>query len=225
MEGDRPCPLAIPEDKVTLYCKVLYLSQPGEADVSTPMREQQDYAKETLAYIRQTMESASTFTAVSGWGMMAVGAIGLIAAGLVWRIGVPTNLHVWLSAAVLSIVTAGVSTATKARILDAPLWSGALRKIVWVMAPVLTAGAVLTYALAMEGDRHLLPGAWLALYGAGVTAGGVFSVRALRGMGVLFLVLGVIALLAPRVGLLLLAIGFGGLHLGFGAYIVKRHGG
>ena len=209
----------------TLYRKVLYLSQPGEAAVSTPMHEQQDYAKETLAYIRQTMESASTFTAVSGWGMMTVGAIGLIAAGLVWRMGAPTDLSVWLSAAVLSIVTAGVSTATKARILNAPLWSGALRKIVWVMAPALTAGAVLTYTLAMEGDRHLLPGTWLALYGAGVTAGGVFSVRALRGMGVLLLVLGVIALLAPRVGLLFLAVGFGGLHLGFGAYIVKRHGG
>src|SRR3970282_750567 len=182
-------------------------------------------AKETLAYIRQTMESASTFTAVSGWGMLVVGASGLIGARLVCAIGAPAVLRVWLSAAVLSIVTAGVSTATKARILNAPLWSGALRKIVWVMAPALTAGAVLTYTLAMEGERHLLPGTCLALYGAGVTAGGVFSVRALRGMGVLLLVLGVIALLAPRVWLLFLAVGFGGLHLGFGAYIVKRHGG
>jgi hypothetical protein len=186
---------------------------------------EQDYAKETLAYIRQTMESASTFTAVSGWGLTVVGAIGLAAAGLAWRLGTPTSLTVWLSAAALSVVTAGVSTAAKARILEAPLWSGVLRKIVWVMAPVLTAGAVLTYVLAVEGDRHLLPGTWLALYGAGVTAGGVFSVRALRVMGPLFLLMGVIALLAPGVGLALLAIGFGGLHLGFGAYIVKRHGG
>jgi hypothetical protein len=189
------------------------------------MREQQDYAKETLAYIRQTMESASTFTAVSGWGLMAVGAIGLIAAGLAWRLGMPVSLRVWVSAAVLSSITAGLSTAAKSRILNAPLWSGALRKIVWVMAPALTAGAVLTYALWIENARHLLPGTWLALYGAGVTAGGVFSVRALRGMGLLFLALGVIALLAPATGLLFLAIGFGGLHLGFGAYIVKRHGG
>ncbi len=193
--------------------------------MSTPIREQQDYAKETLAYIRQTMESASTFTAVSGWGLVAVGAIGLIAAALAWRIGMPNSLRVWLTAAVLSSITAGVSTAAKSRILNAPLWSGALRKIVWVMAPAMTAGAVLTYALWMAGVRQLMPGTWLALYGAGVTAGGVFSVRALRGMGVLFLALGVVALLAPRLGLLLLAIGFGGLHLGFGAYIAKRHGG
>ncbi len=189
------------------------------------MREQQDYAKETLAYIRQTMESASTFTAVSGWGLIAVGAIGLIAAGLAWSLGMPQSLRVWLSAAVLSGLTAGVSTAAKSRILNAPLWSGALRKIVWVMAPALTAGAALTYALWIEGARHLMPGTWLALYGAGVTAGGVFSVRALRGMGLSFLGLGVLALLAPRLGLLFLAIGFGGLHFGFGAYIVKRHGG
>jgi hypothetical protein len=189
------------------------------------MREQQDYAKETLAYIRQTMESASTFTAVSGWGLMSVGGIGLVAAGLAWRLGMPESLRVWLSAAVLSCVVAGLSTAAKSRLLEAPLWSGALRKIVWVMAPALTAGAVLTYTLWIEHVGHLLPGTWLALYGAGVTAGGVFSVRALRGMGLLFLALGVIALLAPSTGLLLLAVGFGGLHLGFGAYIVKRHGG
>ena len=189
------------------------------------MREQQDYAKETLAYIRQTMESASTFTAVSGWGLIAVGAIGLIAGGLAWGLEMPVSLRVWLSAAVLSSITAGVSTAAKSRILNAPLWSGALRKIVWVMAPALTAGAALTYALWITNVRHLLPGTWLALYGAGVAAGGLFSVRALRGMGLLFLALGVIALLAPSTGLLCLALGFGGLHLGFGAYIVQRHGG
>jgi hypothetical protein len=189
------------------------------------MYEERDYAKQTLAYIRQTMESASTFTAVSGWGLVAVGAIGLAAAGLAWRVGNPASVRVWLSAAGLSIITAGASTAGKARRLQTPLWSGALRKIVWVMAPALTAGAVLTYALAAQGARHLLPGTWLALYGAGVTAGGVFSVRALRLMGVMFLALGVVALLAPSTGPVFLAIGFGGLHVAFGAYVAQRHGG
>jgi hypothetical protein len=193
--------------------------------VSTPIQEEQDYAKQTLAYIRQTMESASTFTAVSGWGMVAVGVIGLLAAGLAWRLGNPESVPIWVIAAGLSIGTAGATTAAKAQRLRTPLWSGALRKIVWVMVPGLTAGAVLTYALEIQGARHLLAGTWLALYGAGVTAGAVFSVRALRVMGVLFLALGVVALLAPATGPWFLVIGFGGLHLAFGAYVSQRHGG
>jgi hypothetical protein len=193
--------------------------------VSTPIRQAQDDAKETLAYIRRTMESASTFTAVSGWGLMAVGLIALLAAVVAWRIATPTSLAVWVPAAVLSVGATVISTGAKARIFEIPLWSGVLRKIVWVMAPALSAGAVLTYALALEGDHHLLAGTWLALYGAGVAAGGVFSVRALRTMGLLFLALGIAALLAPGWGLWLLALGFGGLHLAFGAYLVHRHGG
>lgn len=193
--------------------------------MSTPLHEQRDYAKETLAYIRDTMESASTFTAISGWGLVAVGGVGLLAATLAWRTGSDTSLRVWLSAAAISVVIAGLSTALKANSLATPLWSGALRKIVWVMTPALATGALLTYALAIAGARHLLPGAWLALYGVGVTAGGVFSVRALRWMGVQLVVLGGLALLAPQYGLALLALGFGGLHVAYGAYIVRRHGG
>ncbi len=192
--------------------------------MTTPIHEHQD-AKETLAYIRRTMESASTFTAVSGWGLVAVGALGLLAAGLAWSTRVTADLRVWVPAAALSVAVAAVSTALKARKLEAPLWSAALRKITWVMAPALLSGALLTIALVKTGAQHLLPGTWLALYGAGVTAGGVFSVNALRWMGIEFVGFGAVALLVPAYGPVLLALGFGGLHLAFGAYIVRRHGG
>jgi hypothetical protein len=66
---------------------------------------------------------------------------------------------------------------------------------------------------------------WLALYGAGVTAGGTLSVRAIRWMGVAFLVLGAVALLRTDLGLVMLALGFGGLHITVGFDIVWRHGG
>ena len=187
--------------------------------------DQQQQAKETLAYIRRTMESASSFTAVSGWGLVAVGGVGLLAAGLAWSGGSPADLRVWLPAALVSISAATVANGAKARRLRAPVWSGAVRKTVWVMTPVLAAGALLTFALAREQVMHLLPGTWLALYGAGVSAGGVFSVRAIRGMGIAFLVLGAGALLWPSQGLLFLAMGFGGLHVAVGLDIVWRHGG
>lgn len=190
-----------------------------------PSQEERQYAQATLTYIRETMESASSFTAVSGWGLIAVGAIGSATAWLAWSTGAETSLGLWVPAALVAVAVSGVLNAAKARRIGVPLWSGSLRKVAWVMLPALTAGGMLTYAIAMEGNQQLLPGTWLALYGAGVTAGGTFSIRAIRWMGLALLGLGGLALYAPSGGLLFLALGFGALHLAFGAYITGRHGG
>lgn len=193
--------------------------------MTIPTHEDREHAKETLAWIRSTMEAASSFTAVSGWGLVAVGGVGLLAAWLAWAGGAVADFRVWIPAAVVSVPIAMGFNVVKARRLDVPIWSGAIRKVAWVMAPALAAGALLTFALAGEGVRQLLPGTWLALYGAGVTAGGTLSVRAIRWMGLAFLVLGAVALFRPEHGLVLLAIGFGGLHVAIGLDIVVRHGG
>lgn len=193
--------------------------------MAIPTDEQHASAQETLAYIRRTMETATTWTAVSGWGLIVVGAVGLLATWLAWGGGQATDLRLWIPAAVVSIGVAAAANARKARRLEVPLWTGAFRKVAWVMMPALAAGALLTYALAEGGVTHLLPGTWLALYGAGVTAGGTFSIRAIRWMGIAFLALGAIALVRPEFGLLLLGLGFGGLHVLVGLDIVSQHGG
>ncbi len=193
--------------------------------MSIPTHEEQQEAKETLAYIRRTMESASTYTAVSGWGLVAVGALGLVAAWLAWSGDLGADLRIWIPAALVSVPIATGFNITKARRLEVPIWTGAIRKVVWVMAPTLVAGGLLTLALAEHGTTELLPGTWLALYGAGVTAGGTISIRAIRWMGMAFLILGAVALFRPDWGLPLLAFGFGGLHVAVGLDIVLRHGG
>lgn len=187
--------------------------------------EAQREASETLQFIRRTMESASTFTAVSGWGLVVVGGVGLLAAWLALSGGVVADLRIWVPAALVSVVAATAANALKARRIGVPLWSGGLRKVAWVMLPSLVAGGLLTMALVDQGATRVIPGTWLALYGAGVTAGGTFSVRAIRWMGIMFVGLGAVALLWPELGLLLLAAGFGGLHVLVGLDIVWRHGG
>ncbi len=193
--------------------------------MATPTRDERQHAEDTLSYIRQTMESASTYTAVSGWGLMAVGATGVLASWLAWASGEATPLEVWIPAALLAVAAAGVGNALKARRLRVPLWSGSFRKMVWGLVPALMAGALMTFALSGAGAEALIPGTWLAVYGSGVAASSVFSVRPLRWMGLVMLGLGSVGLFRPDLGLALLAAGFGGVHAAFGLYIVTRHGG
>jgi hypothetical protein len=94
------------------------------------------------------------------------------------------------------------------------------------MTPPFLAGALLTFAFHRGAATWAIPGMWLLLYGCGIATGGAFSIRVVPVMGVCFMVLGAVTLLAPlswHQGLL--AAGFGGLHLVFGAIITRRYGG
>lgn len=184
-------------------------------------------AMDNLAFIRDTMERAGAFTAVSGWGMVAVGVIAG-AATLLARVQPSAGrwLAVWLAAAVLASLVSTAATIRKARRARMPLLSGPGRKLLFAFAPPMFVGAVLTAVLAAGAQLHLLRGVWLLLYGTAVMAGGAFSVRIVPVMGLCFLLIGTLALLAPPAwGSALLLVGFGGLHLVFGWLIARRHGG
>jgi hypothetical protein len=180
-----------------------------------------------LAFIRRTMTQAGSFTAVPGWGGVGMGLVGLTAAAVApGGPGADGWLAVWLGAAALAMLVGGWSMARKAARVSMPLSGRAGRKFALALLPALLAAAPLTVALSRAGSPALLPGLWLLLYGAGVVAGGAFSVRPVPVMGGGFMVLGVAALLAPAAWAdLLLGAGFGGLHLAFGAIIGRRHGG
>jgi len=184
-------------------------------------------AMANLEFIRDTMASASPFTAVPGWGMALTGLTALAAAGLAAQ--EPTTrgwLSVWLVEAVVGLVIGSTTMALKARAAATSLLSGSGRKFALSLLPSLAVGALLTAVLYRSGFPELLPGAWLVLYGTGVLAAGAFSVSAVPAMGLGFLVLGTVAMLGPnRWGDALLAAGFGGLHLVFGLVIARRYGG
>jgi hypothetical protein len=186
-----------------------------------------DRALDHLAFIRQTMESATAFTAVSGWAQVAIGVTALGAAALASAQPDPQRwLAVWLGEAVAAVALAGFGMAWKAGRSGVSLVSGPARKFAWNFAPPLVAGALLTVAFARVGLWGDLPAVWLLLYGTAVITGGSFSVRIVPAMGIGFLLLGAIALFTPnRWGDGWLAAGFGLLHMGFGVAIARRYGG
>jgi hypothetical protein len=183
-------------------------------------------AMDNLSFIRSTMERATAFTAVPGWGGVAMGVLALGATVLADGTSAAEWLTVWLSTSVLALGIGGWAMALKARRGGTSVLSYSGRRFVLSYVPPLAVGALLTYVLVRAGLLSALPGTWLLLYGTGVVTGGAFSVRIVPLMGLCFMVLGAVALLAPAAwGQGLLAMGFGGLHIIFGLIIARRYGG
>ena len=183
-------------------------------------------AVDDLRFIRQTMERSAAFTAIPGWGMVAVGATALPAAWLASRHSFDLRwLEIWITEAVLAVSVAIVAIQSKAARAGLPWTSGPGRKVALSFAPPVAAAALLTIPLFRTHLGHTLPGAWLLLYGVGVITGGAFSVSIVPVRGVCFMMMGAAALFLPFLGNWAMAAGFGGLHILFGISIARRHGG
>ena len=180
-----------------------------------------------LQYIRRTMEGAASFTAVPGVGGVIMGLTALGAGALAHAQSTTDRwLGIWIVEGVIALVIGLLFSRSKARRIGVELFSRPARKFMLAFAPSLFAGAVLTTALWRGRHPALLPGSWLLLYGAGISAAGAFSVPIVPVMGTCFLALGSAAMFSPPLwGDAWLAAGFGGLHIIFGILIARKHGG
>jgi hypothetical protein len=173
------------------------------------------------------MARAAEFTAVPGWGGVAMGLTALAAAWIAHRQATPRAwLTVWLVEAFVAVAIAAATAATKAHRVDSQLFSGPGRKFVLSFAPPIVAGGLLTFALVHAGAVATLPGVWLLLYGAAIVTGGAFSVRVVPVMGLCLMAMGTAAILSPADwGDWFMAGGFGIVQMIFGFLIARRFGG
>lgn len=200
---------------------------------SSPLRSKREAipidarAADHLRYIRETMERAAEFTAVPGWGGVAMGLTALTAAWIASRQATPRAwITVWLLEAFVAVAIAAPSAATKAHRANSALFSGPGRKFVLSFAPPIFVGGLLTLILYHAELYSTIPGLWLLLYGTAIVTGGAFSVRVVPVMGMCLMALGAIALFAPsNWGNAFMAAGFGAVQIGFGVWIAKHHGG
>jgi hypothetical protein len=185
-----------------------------------------DRAMDNLRYIRETMERATAFTGISGFGSIAIGVTALLACAIAAQQATFNGwIAVWFAEGLISLLIAGWSMDRKARAIDMPLGSGPGRKAVFSLTPPMIAGGLLTIMLVQAGLTNVIPGVWLLLYGTGVITGGMYSVRVVPIMGICLMALGALALFSPAYSNWFMAAGFGGLHLVFGAIIVRKYGG
>ncbi len=184
-----------------------------------------EHAADNLRYIRETMERAGAFTAVPGWGGVAMGLLAVAAGLLAGLQPSPRDwLSVWLATAALALVIGFAATLRKARLAGASLLNAPGRKFLMGFVPPLAAGLLLTMVLPPASP--VIPGIWLLLYGTGVVTGGASSVNVVPIMGLCFMAVGAAALLSPPSwGNSFLIGGFGGLQIAFGILIGRRYGG
>jgi hypothetical protein len=183
-------------------------------------------AADNLRFIRDTMERASAFTAVPGWGGVFIGitavAAGLAAAGHPLR----DQFFIWLVEGLFAIAIGVAALRWKSHRIALPLATRPAKRALLSFAPPLLAGAVLSFALYRLNELAIIAGLWLLLYGVAVTTAGAFSVRIVPVMGICFIILGTLAVIAPaQWGNWFMTGGFGLLHIGFGYVIARRYGG
>jgi hypothetical protein len=203
----------------------------GSIHLVVPQKEEppalHERAMDNLKYIRETMERATAFTGISGWGQVAIGLTALASASIsTQQKTFKAWLAVWMAEALIALLIAGWSIDRKARTAKMPLLSGPGRKVAFSLSPPIFAGAIVTVVLYRAGLTNAIPGLWLLLYGTGVVTGGMFSVSVVPIMGLCFMALGAVAFFAPaEYANWLMAAGFGGLHIVFGVIIARRYGG
>ena len=186
-----------------------------------------EHALSNLRYIRETMERASAFTSIPGWGGVGIGAIAIGTAVYAHPFaGTRRWLMAWLGCAVVAAVLIGIAMVRKARRADVSFrGTPARRFFISYFAPIFAAAA-LTYVLGHRALYAALPAAWLLLYGASFISSGAFSIPVVPVMGICFMLLGIAACFVPApAGNVLMGVGFGGLHVVFGVVIARRYGG
>ncbi len=186
-----------------------------------------DRAFDNLKFIRETMESSTSFTAVPGYGGIFMGVTALAAAIIASsQPSIKGWLTVWLIEAFLACAVGFFAMWQKAKITKTSLLSVPAKKFAMSFAPPIFCAVFITFGLYKFGHFEVMIPVWILLYGAAVVCGGAYSARIVPIAGWCFMTLGAIAFLLPAgYGNAMMGLSFGILQIIFGAMVAWKHGG
>jgi len=202
-----------------------------------------DEARARMQEIQRIMERATLWTLLPGTAAVVGGL--LVLAGCAASYGMFHSLDfarmldmsvagqiafclMWFAIGVIGVVVEVVSTARAARRQGLSPTVRSARVAAFSMTPSVIVAMVLTLKFLIpveprpEEIQYIVP-VWMMLYGTGVYTAGLFSIRPPRLLGLAFIAMGVVALLAfQEYGVVSAALSFGLLHVVFGLYIVRK---
>ena len=200
-------------------------------------------AKARMEEIQRIMERATLWTLLPGTAAVVGGILVLIGCGVsYWMIRsidfaamleIPIRQQVifcvmWFVIAVAGVLLETILTARTAKKQGMSPTMRSARVATFSLTPPVVVAMVLTVKFLIpteprpEEIQYIVP-VWMMLYGTGVYTAGLFSIRAPRVLGMMFLALGIVALMAfQEYGVVTAALSFGLLHVGFGFYILNK---
>lgn len=202
------------------------------------MEQPRTHLLSDIQYIKDIMERSSQHKLFPDWAAIVGGALTLISTGITWRLTHSGEIGyilflppiqklfmagLWTGSAAVSVLLYWALALREARRMGVSLKARPTQLARQAMGPAILIAAVLT--LRLIGDRHydLMAGIWMALYGIGLYNASLFSTEEPRLLGLLFILMGVFALLIPPgISLWLIALSFGGFHIAFGTYVLCR---
>ena len=194
-----------------------------------------NWAEENLNTIRTLMERASVYRRTLAPVAIAVGLLGLAAAGLAevmgWT-GQGRFAGYWLGVGAVSLLAALLLVRRQAMRDKEEILSPPMRRVVQALAPMLLAGLGLGVLeiLNARADRDSvrLIALWMVLHGGALHAAGFFMPRGLRWLGWIFVFFGAVCLCLHDLGQVpmlkenahwMMGWAFGANHLVYGLYL------
>lgn len=195
--------------------------------------------EETLSDIRQMMERSSRFRSLSGFSFVAAGIIGILGVGWIHELmGHPqwpaasggvineTLIHKLILIAVCTLIAAVIIasffTLIKIKKRNLSLNDAALKRVsVSFAIPMITGGIFIMGMLAYQ-QYQFIATACLLFYGLALFNASHYTIKEIRYLGIIEIIIGIICLFAGY-ELLLLAVGFGLLNILSGLVIWKKY--
>jgi len=195
------------------------------------MRKEQNYI-EVIAEIRSMMERSSKFLSLSGWAGILAGIYALAGAWIAYDVfgfqpeeilynpaGLYRVIALALAILILALFTAIYFSWRKSGKRGEKIWTVTSRQLLMSMAVPLLAGGILIMVLISKGLAGLIVPLTLLFYGLALYTAGFYTIREVRFMGVIQIVLGLFSAWFIEYGLLFWSAGFGLVHIVYGIYI------
>ena len=205
------------------------------------MKKTKEYL-EDISEIRNIMERSSNFISLSGLSGIMAGIYALAGSFIAYRIvyfessvlGTPEfyvneqqaiiKLAIVASIVLILAVLTGIFLTSKrygAKPLS--LSDEGFRNLIEHLSVPLFAGGIFIIILIGRGYYGIVAPAFLIFYGLALISGSKYTLRDIKYLGILDIILGLVCALLPGYGLIFWAIGFGVLHILYGTIMYYKY--